>query len=388
MYSETQVFRYLQGILLHTNISIMQLKVFARVQGKPQTWDEKDKIFVSLAYGHEKNGDEYVTLSRLPVGEPLMLASFILLSILSGLVLMWLTTAYYSKILSITMEGESSTPENANKKHKYQVHFSVYQGTALVFSCFNICNFGTFVIAHLYNRPNLDSEDNLVKIAFMIKIVTVVLLYVLHLLVAISAVRVHKKYLCCIVGLPACCKQCKFCEWCKCCENCKCYVYCKCCICFICRHIAKYITWNTTELKGSIPTLLRYKSCQFLALFNILVFLQTVSTAFISIFVFLLLYTFRILSVLVFMASSTFCLIVFVATLLQFNAASSRYKTTLSLQACITFVLLVLLGLIVALYLFMLSHGLHTGGLEGFLPSLLPSSILTGIGWYVQSKVL
>lgn len=141
----------------------MQLKVFARVQGKPQTWDEKDKIFVSLAYGYWENGTEHVTLSRLPVGELLRLASFTLLCILSGLVLMWLTTAYYSKIWSGTSERESSTKDNTDKKQKCYVHFSLYQATALVFSCFNICNFGAFVIARLFKHPNLDAKDNWVE---------------------------------------------------------------------------------------------------------------------------------------------------------------------------------------------------------------------------------
>ena len=365
MCSVNQVFRYLQGILLHIPTFIfMQLKVFARVQGKPQTWDEKDKIFVSQAYGYWKNGSEHETLSRLPDGEPLMLVSFTLLCILSGLVLMWLTMAYYSKIWSGTSERESSTKENADKKRKYYVHFSLYQATALVFSCFNICNFGAFVIACLFKYPDLDARDNMVVKAFKLKMVTLLLLYVLHMIVAISVVRVPRKRLCCFVDLPEGWKDC------------------------ICRCIAKYFTSNTTELKTSIPALLKFKPYQILALFNILVFFQTIGAAFIPIVVFLLLYTFRVLSVLVFMASGTFCLIVFVATLLHFDAASSRYKTRLFLQACITLVLLVLLGVIVALYLFMLSHGLHTGGLQGFLLSLLPSSLLTGVGWCVRSKVL
>lgn len=344
----------------------MQLKVFARVQGKPQTWDENDKIFVSLAYGYENDDTRYETptLQRLPVGEPLMVASFILLSILSGLVVMWLTTAYYSKIWSGTGERDSSTNENANKKQKFRVHFSLYQATALVFSCFNICNFGTFVIALLFKYPDLGTKDCWVDIAFKSKLGVVLLLCMVHLLVAISAVRVPKQYLCHLGSFSGSYK------WCICCR------------------IAKCLTSNTAELEDSIPCLLKWKTCQTLALFNILVFLQTIGVAFIPIFVFLLLYTFRVLSVLVFMASSTFCLVVFVATLLQFDAATSRYKTKLFLEAMITFFLFVFLGVIVALYLFMLSHGLHTGGLEGFLLSLLPSLILTGLGWGVKSKML
>ena len=340
----------------------MQLKVFARVQGKPQTWDENDKIFVSLAYGYEKDGTKNETLPRLPVGEPLMVASFILLSSLSGLVVMWLTTAYYSKIWSGTGEQESST--NENKKQKYRVHFSLYQATALVFSCFNICNFGTFVIALLFKYPDLGTKDCWVDIAFKSKLGVVLLLCMVHLLVAISAVRVPEQYLCHLGSFSGSYK------WCICC------------------HIAKCLTSNTAELEDSIPCLLKWKTCQTLALFNILVFLQTIGVAFIPIFVFLLLYTFRVLSVLVFIASSTFCLVVFVATLLQFDAATSRYKTKLFLEAMITFFLFIFLGVIVALYLFMLSHGLHTGGLQGFLLSLFHSLILTGLGWGVKSKVL
>lgn len=85
-FSKSSIQVFTRNFFCIPTFVFMQLKVFARVQGKPQTWDEKDKIFVSLAYGYWKNGTEHVTLSRLPVGELLRLASFTLLCILFGLV--------------------------------------------------------------------------------------------------------------------------------------------------------------------------------------------------------------------------------------------------------------------------------------------------------------
>ena len=42
----------------------MQLKAYARVQSKPETSDEEDRMFVSLAYAYDKDLTEHVVLIR------------------------------------------------------------------------------------------------------------------------------------------------------------------------------------------------------------------------------------------------------------------------------------------------------------------------------------
>jgi len=120
---------------------------------------------------------------------------------------------------------------------------------------------------------------------------------------------------------------------------------------------------------------------QVLALYSILIFIQTIGAAVIPLFILLLLYTFKVLSVFAFMTSSTFCFIVLIAHILLLNAREGRKGVpVLLLQACIIVVFLAVIGVLVAFYLFLLSRGVDTKGLQGFLLSLIPSLALTVIG--------
>ena len=296
----------------------MQLKVYARVQGKPKTWDKKDMVFVSLGYAYDKDLTEHVVLPRSQIGERLMLAAFVCLTTLIGLILMWLTTAYYKMFVHSTKTARKS----------------LYQATVLVFCCANIFNFGVFVIACLFKHPNLHTTDEVVVTAFTLKMVMIPVLLILHLLVTVFVVRTGPE-----------------------------------------PH-SRFIS----------------RVLQALALFQILIFIQTIGAASIPLFVFLLLYTYRVLSALVFVLSGTFCLIVFTANLLLFfNPSADRKCQDILvpiLQAFTTLVFLIAIGVLVVFYLLLLSRGVHTEGLQGFLLSLLPSAIMTAAGWYVKEKVL
>ena len=308
----------------------MQLKAYARFQGKPTTWDEKDMVFVSLGYAYDEDLTEHVVLARSQAGERLMLAAFVCLNVLIGLILMWLTTAYYEKKLG----GQGG---DANNK---TVQKSLYQATVLVFCCANIFNFGVFVTACLFKHPNFDTADEVVITAFTLKMVMIPLLIFSHLLVTIFVV----------FGEPEPCES---------------------------------------QSQSPVQKQVISKVLQVLALFNILIFIQTIATAFIPLFVYLLLYTYRVLSALIFMASGTFCLIVFVANLLHRSAAKNcRYILVLFLQAFILLAFLAFICVLVMFYLLLLSHGLHTGGLQGFLLSLLPSAVISAAGWFVKTQVL
>ena len=312
-------------------LCIMQLKAYARFQGKPTTWDKKDMVFVSLGYAYDEDITEHVVLARSQTGERLMLAAFVCLNVLIGLILMWLTIAYYETFLE-KLSGQEHDP---NKK---TVQKSLYQATVLVFCCANIFNFGVFVTACLFKHPNFDTADEVVITAFTFKMVMIPVLIFSHLLVTIFVVF-HRNL--------------------------------------------------ESQFRRPAQKQVLSKVLQVLALFNILIFIQTIATAFIPLFVYLLLYTYRVLSALIFMASGAFCLIVFVANLLHRSAAKNcRYIIVLFLQAFILLTFLAFICVLVVFYLLLLSHGLHTGGLQGFLLSLLPSAVISAAGWYVKAKVL
>lgn len=127
----------------------------------------------------------------------------------------------------------------------------------------------------------------------------------------------------------------------------------------------------------------KLKVLQILALYNILIFIQTIGTAAIPLFILLVLYKFKVLSILAFMSSSTFCLINLIAHILLLNRAANRKsgsKPVLLLQACIILVFLAVIGVFVAFYLLLLSRGVNVRGLQGFLLSLLPSFTLSVSG--------
>ena len=246
---------------------------------------------------------------------------------------MWLTTAYYETF----WEKLGGQEHDANNK---TVQKSLYQAAVLVFCCANIFNFGVFVTACLFKHPNFDAADEVVITAFTLKMVMIPLLIFSHLLVTLFVV----------FGEPKPCES---------------------------------------QSQSPAQKQVISKVLQVLALFNILIFIQTIATAFIPLFVYLLLYTYHVLSALIFMASGAFCLIVFVANLLHRSAAKNcRYILVLFLQAFILLAFLAFICVLVMFYLLLLSHGLHTGGLQGFLLSLLPSAIISAAGWYVKAKVL
>lgn len=203
-----------------------------------------------------------------------MLAAFVCLNVLIGLILMWLTTAYYETFWKKLGDQEG----DANNK---TVQKSLYQAAVLVFCCANIFNFGVFVTACLFKHPNFDAADEVVITAFTLKMVMIPLLIFSHLLVTLFVV----------FGEPKPCES---------------------------------------QSQSPAQKQVISKVLQVLALFNILIFIQTIATAFIPLFVYLLLYTYRILSALIFMGSGTFCLIVFVANLLHRSAAKIYISVVLA----------------------------------------------------------
>lgn len=347
----------------------MQLKAYARVQSKPETSDEEDRMFVSLAYAYDKDLTEHVVLKRSQIGEKLALVAFVLLTTLIGLVLVWLTTQYYETLWkrmnsqdnmkheeqgSTSEESTAVSAEENDNNSKSHVKLSLYWSTAFIFCCFNICNCGVFIAAHLFKHPNLTTTDGTILNAFITKMVIILFLCILHLGVAVFAVHTSKP---------------------------------------------KVDHHSSSEEPQSMHTIHnccsfhdnKLKVLQILALYNILIFIQTIGTAAIPLFILLVLYKFKVLSILAFMSSSTFCLINLIAHILLLNRAANRKsgsKPVLLLQACIILVFLAVIGVFVAFYLLLLSRGVNVRGLQGFLLSLLPSFTLSVSGWYVKERVL
>ena len=418
----------------------LQLKAFARVQGKPETWDEKDRIFVAQVYTYDRNLTEHLVYRGSHIEEELLVTAFSLITVLIGLILAWLVKKYYKKVwkeLKVnnqdsdrnqtqTSNGSNVIGQGSNKSAKQtesgdstvngqgnnestkqtesgdstvngqgnnestkqtesgdstvngqgtnestkqtesgdstvngqgnnestkqtesgdstlngqgkseqsrHVRRSLYWSTAFVFCCFDICSVGVFIIAHLFKHPILTTTDHVVGSAYITKMVLMLILYSLHLGVAIFAVR----------------------------RNCS---------------------------SSEEP---QYKVLQVLALFSILIFFQTIGAAVIPLFILLVLYTFKVLSVIAFMCSSTFCFIFLIALLLKSSTAGEGRKGMLValLPACIIAVFLAVIGVLVAFYLILLSRGVDTKGLQGFLLSLLPSLALGVAGWYIKKVVL
>ena len=340
----------------------MQLKAYARVQSKPEISGEEDRMFVSLGYAYDKDLIEHVVLRRSQIGENLTLVAFVLLTVLIGLVLVWLATQYYGTLWK-NMNSQNSIKQgstneestgNNDKNSGSHVKLSLYWSTAFVFCCFNICNSGAFIIAHLLKHPNLTASDDVILNAFITKMVTILFLCILHL--GVATFTVHR-------STPKA-DHCNNSE-----EPQSTHRMCSCCF----------------------PYEYKLKVLHILALYNIVIFIQTIGTAAIPLFVLLLLYKFTVLSILAFMSSSTFCFINLIAHILLLNRSANKKsggKSVLLLQACIILIFLTVIGVFVAFYLFLLSRGVNTSGLQGVLLSLLPTFTLSAGGWYVKEKVL
>ena len=109
-------------------------------------------------------------LSRSQVDENLTLVAFVLLTVLIGLVLVWLATQYYGTLWKkmtgqdnikqgSTSEESTAVTEDNDKNSGSYVKLRLYWSTAFMFCCFNICNFGVFIIAPLLKHPNLTTTD-------------------------------------------------------------------------------------------------------------------------------------------------------------------------------------------------------------------------------------
>ena len=134
---------------------------------------------------------------------------------------------------------------------------------------------------------------------------------------------------------------------------------------------------------------LKSKVVQTLALWGIMVVVQHITASLIPLCFTIVLQPAEILSVLALAASTLFCTIIFVSHLLHLRqVAGHLQKIAFCIQmfAIVSFIGLAIVSL--AVYLQFLRDGVEVNGLGGFLGSLVPSIILSAVGWYVKTKFL
>ena len=131
------------------------------------------------------------------------------------------------------------------------------------------------------------------------------------------------------------------------------------------------------------------KALQIFILWNILIFILILVTSTIPLCILVIIYPAQTLSIIGLFLSTIFCFIMLAAHLFHFGQLS-WYNIKL---CCSMLAILLLLGLVITFILFYiiclkLGSSIHTGGVGGFVVSLLPSLFLSAIGWYVKRTFL
>ena len=134
---------------------------------------------------------------------------------------------------------------------------------------------------------------------------------------------------------------------------------------------------------------LKSKLVQTLALWGVMVVIQHITASLIPFCFTIISQPAEVLSILALMASTLFCTIMFVTHLLHLRQVVGCLQRTafyIQMFAIVCFVGLAIVSL--AVYLQFLLAGVEFNGLGGFLGSLVPSIILSAVGWYVKTKFL
>ena len=269
----------------------------------------------------------------------LLLAGFVFLNVLVILLMVRFVPGYYHRFVS-RVNGD------VNARH---TSLSFYWGCALVLfflaMALHLVDLGLYIYIYiaLYHR------DNAVKTCFSIKFVAVVAELVVCVFVCKrNPITVDIPFQKCTTNVLFCC--------------------CFCCCC-------------SSNLKSKVV--------QTLALWGIMVVVQHITASLIPLCFTIVLQPAEILSVLALAASTLFCIIIFVSHLLHLRqVAGHLQKIAFCIQmfAIVSFIGLAIVSLVV--YLQFLRDGVEVNGLGGFLGSLVPSIILSAVGWYVKTKFL
>ena len=285
-------------------------------------------------------GDDYEHLGLLGRNftNHLLLARFVFLNVLVMLLMVRFVPGYYHRFVS-RVNGD------VNARH---ASLSFYWGCALVLFFLamglHLLDLGMYII--LYGS----FWDYAVKTCFSTKFVAVVAELVVCVFVCKrNTITVDIPFQKCTTNVLFCC--------------------CFCCCCC------------SSNLKSKVV--------QTLALWGIMVFVQHITASLIPLCFTIILQPAEVLSILALAASTLFCTIIFVAHLLHLRqVAGHLQKIAFCIQmfAIVSFIGLAIVSIVV--YLQFLTAGVEFNGLGGFLASLVPSIILSAVGWYVKTKFL
>ena len=134
---------------------MIQIKYIAITEGRSVVSDNKNKLYVSDGYYTTENGNKIVVLENSPVGWKLLLATFVLQTLLVTLFVLRYYTDYKSYFLDTIANNT--------------VYHCIYVATVFVTFCINFINLGVFTIGLLFSYPSLDTTSS--KVVFTTKIV-------------------------------------------------------------------------------------------------------------------------------------------------------------------------------------------------------------------------
>ena len=338
----------------------MQFKAYARAHGIPHKWKEEDKGYVAIWYGYwnsedvETNHQDYHHLLR--VG---LLIAFTLLNITVTLLLLRFVPQYYNHTVK-TLAKSSSHGINIS----WALILFIIGWNTMVYT-FYIISYG-FTLHSLREHcfktdpssscaPDFSTDlyrDDL--FSYITKVVTLVITMVVYLLVAACTPKVSRYPIPYSMQKLCCCLSCVY-------------------SCYRSRHS---------------------KIIQTIVLWNILLFIHFTAMTTIPVGIFLLLAPARTILVLATFFTLLLSIPVVLTHILEF--INSRRRNTdnqssvfcayqcIQLTAIITLMVLVITVLLI--YAQILLKGANTRGTYGIIWSILPSIILSLVGWYMKWK--
>ena len=276
----------------------------------------------------------------------LLLAGFVFLNVLVMLLMVRFVPGYYHKFVS-------RVNDDVNTRH---TSLSFYWGCALVFfflamalHLVDLGLFALFMASTVSDSPSFnDFTVSLITCIFTKFVAVVAELVVCVFVCKRNTITVDIPFQRCTTNVLFCC--------------------CFCCCC---------------------PRNLKSKVVQTLALWGIMVVVQHITACLIPLCFTIILHPAEVLSVLALIASTLFCTIIFVAHLLHLRQVVGHLQKTafcIQMLAIVCFIGLAIVSIVV--YLQFLRDGVEFNGLGGFLGSLVPSIILSAVGWYVKIKFL
>lgn len=325
----------------------------------PSSWDEDDKLEVVQVHVILKDGSRVLVYQPSELGNQLLTVAFVIVYLLGALFLFKIARDIYPKLWKDWIVHDKN---NA---------YTLYWAATFVFLGLNIVETGVLVIAHLYRTPDLeqcynDEEDCGSKYVVQVSGIKAALSTIILTAHIVIAFTVTKK----------CTKDNK--------SRIPLLVTWLCCGCFLL--ICKLRSCNGPHNALNRLGITKEWIVPALAVASNLVFFQQVTGSLIPSFILLLLYPELVISGLLFIISGIFCIIIFVAHILHTDRYRRKCIHTF-LQALFVLLVLVLVGVMMAFYLLLLSHGIHAQGIIGFLLSLLPG-VLLGIWGHFAKKFL